>query len=1410
MTSRAFTDPTTHVRPVQGTVTAVGVDAVDCRYGSTIMRNCSIAKPLTIDDLHLFDVVAITWVGDSPVVTSVLGQETALKFDAYEDVTPPLAVSNLRRVQTTWGDRAEWDFNFQLDPTFAYFEVDGRQPGGSWGYDAYPVNNGQSLVHFPMVDDEPIQIRVKSVDVRGNESAWVVLDELLIDEVAPPVPTQFSIQNAISGIIASWAFRSVPDLAGFKLYAADDDSGTNAEVVQVVGPNTSTFYYMYPGTTRYFNLSSFDRAGNESDLAVSTWLEGYSQFHTGEQLTTNADLERDYDGDGVPDEWTMDDDDPDSTMTWGNYGIEGGKGIEAWIDGASTLSYKVSMRWPGSLSTWKTPAFVGYYTVSIYVKSTRFSEIVFHAPVGASPPAFDDAITFTISGYAHDGSTGALIATDAGAYTVEEITNGWYRISRTIKVSSIATYPYIGFYLYIWNTTSTQVTIYLDRPMLEIGQGGGAWKPGLTPGGGTSMTGLKLDVAGIESTYLKIDKTGKIFSDLLPDATGTRNLGSSSLHWDVVYADSLVGSASHDPVNLDTNADTLLSLSTQELGLDTQSANVVFAGPSSGGDAVPTFRSLVAADFSGGIDHDDLSNVTSEQHQDLVTLATSLGANLLGLTGQELSLDEQLQNLVFASPDASTGVPSFRKAVLNDISVSGSANDLLGLSGATTWGWFTPSSNPGTGSSILKSAATTGRLDLLTLGVDTLEDRSGSDLTIAPDGNIVVNPAGDQIVPTNNYDVALGTSAKKFSELHAAELVVETLVAAQTIGVIGGRAVIGPSTTTFIQDLSDTAVNDTNKSVNAGFETAGGGGADVFASWTESWGDGTIADETSDVHSGSHALKMIAGSSVNTLILQQYSVTEGDEILFAFWTHGDGTYAGRYRVYDVTNTTNIIGTTDTEVTGTTYTKVYVKFTVPSGCETARIYFYCSSTSGGTAYFDDVEVYDAVEIRAKHNSLSEGDIAYAEGGGNVEFFEIFDGPNTMGSEDYQYWVLRDLDSTGENTWLAGSALFNTGAAGDGFIDLYATSAIGDSSTSGPTIIGNVRESIVYNDWSPFWAVGNLRNLYGTGGNDYYGIGLGDYASDNYLLYDNNGGFRLSAGGGEVIIDEDGISIGLPVSQYLDVSAYTFHSGSNIHSGLYGQIVGSPDYKNMLYLHVKPISGYASSELYCLAEPYSTTGDSLARFGAMDYGLTDGAYATFDYDTSAGEGTVVITGDIIQLLPGPVAVNRLNVGALTDPGDNNLSVAGYIIKSEPISCKVYRTTDQTSVGVSTWTEIYFDAEEWDNDPGSEMHSTSSNTDRIYARTAGKYRVTAHADLEYDATATEYQMRIMHYSGSNVTVAARNFVPINGESGQNKMSISTEIDMAANEYVFVQVRHNATSAIDVLVSSGRSPQLILTRLA
>lgn len=56
-------------------------------------------------------------------------------------------------------------------------------------------------------------------------------------------------------------------------------------------------------------------------------------------------------------------------------------------------------------------------------------------------------------------------------------------------------------------------------------------------------------------------------------------------------------SATHAAVTLGTDADVLLGLSTQQLIFDTQVKNKILAGPTTGVDAKPTFRSLVSDDI---------------------------------------------------------------------------------------------------------------------------------------------------------------------------------------------------------------------------------------------------------------------------------------------------------------------------------------------------------------------------------------------------------------------------------------------------------------------------------------------------------------------------------------------------------------------------------------------------------------------------------------------------------------------------------------------------------------------------------------------------------------------------------------------------------------------------------------------
>jgi len=241
-----------------------------------------------------------------------------------------------------------------------------------------------------------------------------------------------------------------------------------------------------------------------------------------------------------------------------------------------------------------------------------------------------------------------------------------------------------------------------------------------------------------------------------------------------------------------------------------------------------------------------------------------------------------------------------------------------------------------------------------------IETTSGN-LTLSPAGDIVVDPTGEDVLPANGYVVNLGSLQYKYLTLHAAELWVETLVAQDTLATIGGRVLVGPTTmleedmlaaTDEIVDGSFESGPGSNLILNPSFETAGGGGSDVFANWTEVIGSGgaILRDGTSPLN-GSYSAKLTQGTT-DTYVYQNFSVTQNKPYTFYFYTRGDGTYAGRYKVRNVTGGSDIIAVTSTGVPGTSWTAIRVQFTTPAGCSTVGVYLYApSGGSGRIASFD---------------------------------------------------------------------------------------------------------------------------------------------------------------------------------------------------------------------------------------------------------------------------------------------------------------------------------------------------------------------------------------------------------------------------------------------------------------------------
>lgn len=121
---------------------------------------------------------------------------------------------------------------------------------------------------------------------------------------------------------------------------------------------------------------------------------------------------------------------------------------------------------------------------------------------------------------------------------------------------------------------------------------------------------------------------------------------------------------------------------------------------------------------------------------------------------------------------------------------------------------ITGSSNPGAAASILESDGS-GFLTLVKLTtssqlVTPLITNSAGDLNIDSVGDIVLDPAGQKVLPGSTITDDLGIYNRKWRTIYAAELYVETLVAQYVMATIGGRVMVAP-TTKLIADAASGA-----------------------------------------------------------------------------------------------------------------------------------------------------------------------------------------------------------------------------------------------------------------------------------------------------------------------------------------------------------------------------------------------------------------------------------------------------------------------------------------------------------------------------------------------------------------------------------------------------------------------------
>lgn len=274
---------------------------------------------------------------------------------------------------------------------------------------------------------------------------------------------------------------------------------------------------------------------------------------------------------------------------------------------------------------------------------------------------------------------------------------------------------------------------------------------------------------------------------------------------DVALASSVAGNGlRHTTGQLSIDAGTLITVGTTSVGLSNGTAQ--YQIPVTGASQTAPNPSFVPAYTALGTFAGAGLDFGSGQFFVGQGAGITVGATTVSLTTPG--------TLTHNSTSSSTG--SHTHAITSSDNVNSSTTSLLkATNGALTLATLTATDVTATDTvaanivtaPFVTSTNTMGAKVLTTINSSTplsITTTNSQNLTIEPTGDVILDPTGKDVLPQTGYDINLGMLTKKFLTLHAAELWVETLVAQNTIATIGGRILVGP-TTTLVRDLTTGA-----------------------------------------------------------------------------------------------------------------------------------------------------------------------------------------------------------------------------------------------------------------------------------------------------------------------------------------------------------------------------------------------------------------------------------------------------------------------------------------------------------------------------------------------------------------------------------------------------------------------------
>lgn len=140
---------------------------------------------------------------------------------------------------------------------------------------------------------------------------------------------------------------------------------------------------------------------------------------------------------------------------------------------------------------------------------------------------------------------------------------------------------------------------------------------------------------------------------------------------------------------------------------------------------------------------------------------------------------------------------------------------------------------------------------------------------------------------------------------------------------------------------------------------------------------------------------------------------------------------------------------------------------------------------------------------------------------------------------------------------------------------------------------------------------------------------------------------------------------------------------------------------------------------------------------------------------------------------------------------------------IAALAYNSAD-IALATATMTALTFNGERFDRSPGTEIHSTSSNTDRLTAPIDGTYALVGGA--EFAANATGERMLEIELNGS-LAIARTRFVPSDGNPCN--LHVFAVYDLLATQYARLRAYQASGGSLNVAAQSNWSPWFALVKL-